>query len=329
MKFLITFLYIFLLIIGAARATESPKFLLPLACTPEKDCWVVKYIDVDPAAGSEQDFTCHTKTSDDHKGVDFAIRSRREMRDGVDVVAAMAGKVTRLRDGESDSIKTEEEFQAVRDAKHECGNAVLIDHGGGLNTLYCHMKEGSIVVKVDDEVAAGQKIGQVGQSGFAEFPHLHFGIIQGNDVLDPFTGEPSNAGCGLFKQSLWKDDLLYEPVTIFHGGFDVNVPDFAAIRDGLANPDMLPGTAQNLIYWAGFYQAVAGDTIDMKIIMPDGQVFVQRHITVAQNRKRPSFYYTGRKLNGHRLPPGTYTGETTYTKPGFPPKTVTHSIIVR
>ena len=63
------------------------------------------------------------------------------------------------------------------------GNAVEVDHGGGLTTLYAHASE--VLVKPGEKVAAQQEIARVGQTGRATGPHLHFEVRQGDRQVDP------------------------------------------------------------------------------------------------------------------------------------------------
>jgi murein DD-endopeptidase MepM/ murein hydrolase activator NlpD len=62
------------------------------------------------------------------------------------------------------------------------GNAVIIDHGFGISTLYAHMS--SIDVKVGDLIKKKQIIGRTGQTGLAAGDHLHYAVlVQGIPVL--------------------------------------------------------------------------------------------------------------------------------------------------
>ena len=95
-----------------------------------------------------------------HNGVDIGGMER-----GAPVYAAMSGTVKEAGYDSAD------------------GNCVWIDHGSGLETLYCHCA--SLQVKAGDFVAAGQTIATVGSTGLSTGPHLHFEIWVNGEPVDP------------------------------------------------------------------------------------------------------------------------------------------------
>ena len=62
------------------------------------------------------------------------------------------------------------------------GYTVIINHGGGLTTMYCHMQPG-LKVRSGQRVSRGQAIGKIGATGYVTGAHLHFEVkVNGNNV---------------------------------------------------------------------------------------------------------------------------------------------------
>jgi hypothetical protein len=261
---------------------------------------------MNPTPDKAEDFTCGNRTYDGHEGTDFGLRDLTAMKEGVSVLAAAPGKVLRVRDDMPDAQPSPAEVSKLLADNKGCGNGVLVDHGGGWQSIYCHLKSGSVAVKPEDQVTAGQKIAEIGQSGAAEFPHLHFGLFFEGKTVDPFSGTFAQDGCGKIKNPMWLYGIHvdYEPLAIFASGFSTGVPDFDHIRQDTASPEKTTPSASVLAFWVGLYGIRAGDDVTLRIAAPDGRVFAENKITQATDKSR-QFYYVGRKIS-EPLAPGIY-----------------------
>ncbi|MHA1776747.1 MAG: M23 family metallopeptidase [Promethearchaeota archaeon] len=67
------------------------------------------------------------------------------------------------------------------------GNHIMILHENNEATLYCHLIPHKMHVQEGDQVKVGQIIGYLGNSGFSDFPHLHFQVLENVDG-NPFKG---------------------------------------------------------------------------------------------------------------------------------------------
>lgn len=97
--------------------------------------------------------------STNHKGIDIPAPS------GSSIVAAADGKVV------------------ISTYSYSAGNYIMIDHGGGLTTVYMHCSQ--LLVKEGKTVKQGQTIAKVGSTGYSTGPHLHFGVRSGGSYVNP------------------------------------------------------------------------------------------------------------------------------------------------
>jgi len=283
---------------AAPAAAEGPSLGLPIACQPGKDCWVQQYFDHDPSPEAK-DYACGAETYNGHDGTDIRIR---DTASEADVIAAADGVVRAVRDGEADHLmRTEADRAAV--ANVECGNGVLIRHGGGWETQYCHMRRGSVAVKTADRVTKGQRLGEVGYSGMAAFPHLHLAVRELGKAVDPFRRLGRDT-CGGTENALWADDVLaalsYQRGVILRGGFAVGPVDLADFETGgtrAAAAGKPQSTWPALVAYVWAINLERDDQITVTLEGPNGL-----SVTNAERLDRPKAQYM--LFAGKKQPPG-------------------------
>jgi murein DD-endopeptidase MepM/ murein hydrolase activator NlpD len=94
-----------------------------------------------------------------HSGIDYAAPA------GTAVLAAAQGTASRGYD------------------QHGYGLYVVLEHGGGLSTLYAHLSSSDVATGAT--LAAGARVGGVGSSGLSTGPHLHFEVRRDGRPVDP------------------------------------------------------------------------------------------------------------------------------------------------
>ena len=125
----------------------------------------------EPMVDSIENISSHYKSPDrpGHRGVDIAKPEGEAIYALADGIVAQSGAASGF------------------------GNWIVIDHfidGKTYSTVYGHMWDGDLHVKVGDEVKAGQHIADEGSNGQSTGPHLHFevwenGRLQGGNEVDP------------------------------------------------------------------------------------------------------------------------------------------------
>ena len=105
---------------------------------------------------------------------------------GAKTLAVADGTVVVAQDGYPDNIpRTPAGFEPAVPVTMEsiAGNRVVIDLGGGQFAYYAHLQPGSVRVKTGERVKRGQWLAQVGNSGDARQPHLHFQLTNNPDIM--------------------------------------------------------------------------------------------------------------------------------------------------
>lgn len=270
------------------------------------------YADLDSTLAA-RDPGCGPLTYDGHKGTDFRVLSRAAFRAGVTVRAAASGTVVGVRNTMPDASPGGPETRLVRG--RECGNGLLIDHGGGWVTQYCHMRRGSVRPNKGDGVAAGDALGLVGMSGQTQFPHLHFEVRRDGTPLDPFTGRAaSDAGCGAGADasSLWRDagrdNLAYVSAGLIDSGFSERAPSMVDIDRRTADETQIAASAAALVFWVRAFGILPTDRQRLHIIGPDGTSLFDQLAEPVNRPKAQWLSFGGRRSPPHGWPQGVYRG---------------------
>lgn len=292
---------------SSAAEPGAPRLAWPIACELSRTCEIQHYVDRDPGPGT-RDYRCGLQTYDGHKGVDIRVPDMAAERRGVEVLAAAPGKVIGTRDGMADISIRAPGTQSV--AGRECGNGVVIDHGGGWQTQYCHMAQGSIAVSNGQEVAAGARLGRVGLSGDTEFPHLHFQVRHDGQIVDPFAPDMAASGCPR-QAELWRPEVeakaAYKAGVVLNAGFAEGPIDMAGVERGAPPRPTRDSTA--LIAYVRSIALLPGDSVELELRGPDGAVLARSRQPPLQRWRAQDLLFVGKKRSAGQWPAGVYTAD--------------------
>ena len=303
----------------AAPSASALELRLPADCTLGEDCFIQQLPDMKAGDGA-QDPYCGIATYEGHDGVDLRVLSMNDVMRGVPVVAVADGEVLRGRDGVEDHlVRTEADRAEV--ANRECGNGVILRHADGVETQYCHLKKGSIAVRPGQKLRAGDRIGDVGASGLAQFPHVHLTVRVNGEEVDPLTGRKVGGGCvsnpanakPLFTASSIAALKPAEPSILGLGLSGARFEYERLVVEG-APPTAKPGD-QARIVWAWLANLKQGDRMKLSLTGPDGAVVSENTTDPLDRNKAVYFAYTGRKGSPE---PGTHRLEIVVIRDGRP-----------
>jgi len=293
---------------SATGAPGQPALSFPLACELGRTCEIQHYVDRDPGPGT-RDYRCGLQTYEKHTGLDIRLLDMAAQRRGVNVLAAAPGTVVRLRDGEPDISVHAPGAPSV--ANKECGNAVVVDHGNGWETQYCHLARGSIVVKQGDRVATGAPLARVGLSGNTEFPHLHLTVRRAGRIVDPFAPDMSRPEACAAQAGLWSAQararMAYRAGVVLNAGFT----DAQITPADVENGGLRPATPASPLL-AAYVRAIAlqpGDSVELDLKGPNGASLARTRAQPLQRWRAQDFVLVGKRRPATGWPRGVYVAD--------------------
>ena len=307
-------LILFLPAASPTRSGMTPiKLSSPVDCTLGEDCFIQNYVDMDPGPDAK-DFTCGPLAYNNHQGTDFRLRNRAALQRPYSALATAPGKVVQVINNRPDHHFEEGAYSAL-----DCGNAVMIDHGGGWMSQYCHLAEGSVRVTNGDIVQRGQPIGYIGSSGGTSFPHLHYAIRAFNATIDPFIGV-SPTGCEATESGpLWDDSVgaFYADTAILGFGATRDFPNLNAMENGGLNTP--PNEPYAPFYvWAHIMGVKSGDTLRFVALAPGDKIVASERFEVPEDKTIYSVNIGVEPSDGdfESWPAGTYEGRFAFYSGG-------------
>jgi len=268
----------------------------PVVCHLLQNCWITNHVDLDRRANIVEDYMCGSKTTDGAQSTHISLGSINAVAQNIPVVATAEG------------IIKEAEFSS-----RFCGVRVLIDHGKGWESSYCHLNPETLMVQSGQKVTQGHTLGTIGTSGQTDWPRLSYALVRNGMVFDPFSNRTQLEGCSKQTNPMWVQGYnpLYEPAHVTNLGFNIGEISASAVKQGtIGKADLIKKETPQISLWALFMNVQKGDEIDLRIIMPDGRILSEETFNAKRDEKYYAVYLS--KLRRNFLwDEGRYIGRAT------------------
>jgi hypothetical protein len=283
---------------GTAQAVERIGLGLPVDCSLGEECFVQQMPDIDPSV-QVLDPLCGNASYQGHDGWDIRVRSLKDISRSIPVLSVAEGVVVRIRDGVPDQILNRSDDKGLFLGK-ECGNGLVVEHAEGLVSQYCHLKQGSVAVGRGAHIRKGERIGAIGASGLAEFPHVHLAIRSYGRPVEPLTGRPleqAPAGCGDTTHSLFEPParqmLSRSPTAILDTGLAKAPPELSnLVREG--GPPLVK-SSEPIIVWVWAINLDGGCLFRIRLTDPDQNLIMDITTKPLERHKANYLGYVGGK----------------------------------
>ena len=163
-------------------------------------------------------------------------------------------------------------------------------------------------------MASGQRLGDVGYSGLAQFAHLHFEVRHNGRIVDPFTGQGQGARCTTSGESgggLWearvRQAFPYANGEIIAWGFVSGVPSLEELEREATPPPPDRGSEQ-LTFLVRFINLRQGDRVRLSVTGPGG-LLVDSTSEALERNKATYIAYAGKRRLLPQWELGSYAGQ--------------------
>ncbi len=288
----------------------------PVSCQLEENCWLINYPDLD-SSEKAKDYKGKNITYNGNKGIDIAVKTYLELKNGISVLASQDGKVVDVRNNIEDNYPFGPKNDDVKPPF--CGNFVVIEHNHGWKTAYCHLKKDSITVKPGDFTSKGKKVAEVGLSGQTEFPHLYFAVFQDEKYFDPFSGkelgaENPKSEYRPFWNPITREKLEYRDVILVNTGVSIEDPTLYSIRQGKYKDIEIMQDEPEIFIWAHGFHFEKNDLIKITLRSPRQKTVMEDYIKVNSGKMEDIVSFKVEKEDKTWVP-GFYTVKINYLKP--------------